>query len=109
MLPVRCIVIHGGLFDVSCCLDTESLVNSDHTTLALASALSIFLMLFAVVICILVLREFNFQARVTHIYCVYRQPSFILILTVGFCRRIQRVSQTDYIHYICKVRLSVCP
>ena len=67
MLPVRCIVIHGGLFDVSCCLDTESLVNSDHTTLALASALSIFLMLFAVVISILVLREFNFQARVTHI------------------------------------------
>jgi len=33
-------------------------VNADHTTLALASTLSIFLMLFAVFICILVLREF---------------------------------------------------
>jgi len=45
------------VFRLSCWV-AGSLVNADHTTLALASTLSIFLMLFAVFICILVLCEF---------------------------------------------------
>ena len=62
MKSVKCLLIHGDLhyrclFDVSVCSVTGSLASSDHTTLALASTLSIFLVLFAVIICILVLGE----------------------------------------------------
>ena len=43
------------IFNTFGCLVTGRLVNADHTTLALASTLSIFMMLLAIFICILVL------------------------------------------------------
>jgi len=58
------------LFDASSCLVTGSLASSDHTTLALASTLSIFLVLLAIFICILVLCESSSQAAVAHITCL---------------------------------------
>jgi len=51
-------------------------VSSDHTTLALASTLSIFLVLFAVFIFVLVLCEFSSQATYN---TVYNTPILTLI------------------------------
>jgi len=64
------------LYYVSVCSVTGSLVSSDHTTLALASTLSIFLVLFAVFIFVLVLCEFSSQATYN---TVYNTPILTLI------------------------------